>query len=195
MLKSLLLPFTRSPRNRAIRRADEARDQKNPALAARSACGAPLPWRRLTLGFGSEVSQSVRPSRPVDRPAWRRSQRCAPIAGGNAECGGAAPAVRRSRDRPAVGSGCRLGPRRLQGRFGHDREDHRPEIAVVDGAVEHQGASLAQGERRGVKIALATQPRFSTFADRVNKHGVAARFVQNRTLILLSHKIRHRVFV
>ena len=36
--------------------------------------------------------------------------------------------------------------------------------------VEHQSASLAQGERRGVKIAQATQPRFSTFADRVNKH-------------------------
>jgi hypothetical protein len=63
-----------------------------------------------------------------------------------------------------------LGHGGFEGGLGHDREDHRPEIAVVDGAVEHQGASLAQGERRGVKIAQATQPRFSTFADRVNKH-------------------------
>ena len=63
-----------------------------------------------------------------------------------------------------------LGHGGFEGGLGHDREDHCPEIAVVDGDVEHQSASLAQGERRGVKIAQATQPRFPTFADRVNKH-------------------------
>jgi Tn3 transposase DDE domain len=77
-----------------------------------------------------------------------------------------------------------LGHGGFEAGLGHDREDHRPEIAIVDGALEHQGASLAQDERRGVKIAQATQPRFSTFADRVNKHPGDKQVEQVEHLVL-----------
>ena len=63
-----------------------------------------------------------------------------------------------------------LGHGGFEGSFGHDRENRRPETAVGDSAVEYQGADLAQGERRGIKVAQAAQARFPAFADRIDEH-------------------------
>jgi hypothetical protein len=77
-----------------------------------------------------------------------------------------------------------LGHGGFEGSFGHGRENRCPETAVGDSAVEYQGANLAQGERRGVKIAQTAQPRFPAFADRVDEHPGDEQVEQIKRVIL-----------
>lgn len=72
--------------------------------------------------------------------------------------------VRRSGQAVDLSHGC------FKSGFGHGGEDHRPEVAVVDGSVEHQGADLAQGEGGGIEVTQTAQSRFPAFADRVDEH-------------------------
>jgi len=77
-----------------------------------------------------------------------------------------------------------LGHGGFEGSFGHDRENRCPETAVGDCAVEYQGADLAQGERRGVKVTQTAQPRFPAFADRVDEHSGDEQVEQVKRVIL-----------